>query len=193
MSFQYYFSFLMLSIVFVVVSSSSAYGKSSAALGETEAKRLVAKKAKPQKKTLSKKPLGRTGTVLSVLGKRALSLRYVREAKKSRKGANFLHKAGMVVTIAGLAIGGASILCFIIASNTNDLSLNLRLHSTALYFGVPLTLLGVAIGAPMWVVGDLRVKHSNKLIQVVDELGYKSKKQSLHSLPGNSPVLMKAQ
>ena len=39
----------MLSIVFVVVSSSSAYGKSSAALGETEAKRLVAKKAKPQK------------------------------------------------------------------------------------------------------------------------------------------------
>ena len=91
------------------------------------------------------------------------------DIKKEEKQAHLLHSVGMGVSIAGFAVGGLTIISFIVGAVTDDLSLNLRFHATALYLGVPLTLALVGAGLPMWGIASERLKHAAKLQKLLRE------------------------
>ena len=93
-----------------------------------------------------------------------------KELKKEEKEATRLLHVGKVVSIVGFSLAGLSLLSFVVGSATDDLSLNLRLNTTALYVGVPLSLVVVGAGLPMWGLGHDRRKRSLRTLQLLKSL-----------------------
>lgn len=82
--------------------------------------------------------------------------------------------------ITGSVFAVATITGFIIAGNTSDLSLNLRLQTTSLYLGVPISALLFGVGIPLYAVNRMKVEHARSISVVVKKLSQVPEKGRSH-------------